>query len=155
MLKHNPFLIFLGLLLSINSLAQVGGEGVYSFLNLTITPRNAALGSKVIALDESDPGVMLNNPAHLTHELNNQLALSYVAYFADIKYGFVSYSRHFEGIGNFGVGIQHVGYGDFIEADPTGLITGSFTAYDMALNLIYSRTFDSLFTVGINIKPVY
>lgn len=148
-------LVLLGFFLAINSHAQVGGQGVYSFLNLTITPRSAALGSKVVALDEADPGVMLNNPAHLTSELHNQLALSYVAYFADIKYGFVSYSRHFEGIGSFGLGIQHVSYGDFIEADPTGLITGSFTANDMALNLIYTRTFDSLFTVGVNIKPIY
>lgn len=135
--------------------SQVGGLGVYSFLNLPITSRSSALGSKVVALDEADPGVVLTNPAHLTSELNNQLALSYVSYFADIKYGFVSFSRYFEGIGSFGIAMQHVGYGDFIEADVTGQITGSFTGSDLLLNLIYSRTFDSLLTVGVNLKPVY
>lgn len=138
-----------------NGYSQVGGQGVYNFLNLPITSRSAALGSKVVALDEADPGVVLTNPAHLTSELNNQLALSYVSYFADIKYGFVSFTRYFEGIGSFGIAMQHVGYGDFIAADVTGQITGSFTGSDMVLNLIYSRTFDSLLTVGINLKPVY
>jgi hypothetical protein len=143
------------LLISYNLSGQVGGRGVYSFLNLTITPRSAALGSKVVALDESDPGVVLVNPSHLNNELHNQLALSYVGYFADIKYGFVSYSRHFDRIGTFGLGIQHVDYGSFIEADPTGQITGNFSGYDMAINIMYSRTFDSLITVGINVKPVF
>jgi hypothetical protein len=150
------FILIFTVFASVSSLfAQVGGQGVYSFLNLTITPRSAALGSKVVALDESDPGIVLNNPAHLTSDLHNQLALSYISYFADIKYGFVSYSKHYEGIGTFGIGLQHVGYGDFIEANSAGTITGSFKGYDMAFNLIYSRTFDSLFTVGINLKPIY
>ncbi|PKP36328.1 MAG: hypothetical protein CVT98_08235 [Bacteroidetes bacterium HGW-Bacteroidetes-15] len=155
MLRHFFLLICFAFAFVSSTFAQVGGQGVYSFLNLTITPRSAALGSKVVALDESDPGVVLNNPSHLTSDLHNQLALSYVSYFADIKYGFVSYTKHYEGVGTFGIGLQHVGYGDFIEANSAGVITGSFNGYDMAFNLIYSRTFDSLFTVGINLKPIY
>lgn len=135
--------------------SQVGGQGVYSFLNLPITSRSAALGSKVVALDEADPGIVFTNPAHLTERLNNQLSLSYVGYFADIKYGFVSYYRHYQNIGTFGIGLQHIGYGNFIEADEAGVITGNFSGSDMVFNLIYSKTFDSLFTIGINLKPVY
>ncbi len=143
------------ILYACSAFSQVGGSSTYSFLNLTITPRSAALGSKVVALDENDPGIALNNPAHLNANLDNQLSLSYVGYFADIKYGFLSYSKHFNNIGTFGIGLQHVSYGDFIEADNTGQITGNFTGYDMAVNLMYARTFDSLFTVGINLKPVF
>ncbi len=139
----------------INLYAQVGGVNTYGFLNLTITPRSAALGSKVVALDEPDQGVALFNPANLSSQLHNQLSLSYVSYYADIKYAFVTYSRHLDGIGTFGIGLQHVGYGDFIEADVAGQITGSFTGYDMAFHLSYSRSIDSLFTVGVNIKPIY
>lgn len=150
------FAVFTVLLGTVFSLyAQVGGKSTYGFLNLTITPRSAALGSKVVALDEPDQGVALFNPAQLSSQLHNQLSLSYVSYYADIKYAFITYSRHLEGIGTFGIGMQHVGYGDFIEADVVGQITGSFTAYDMALHLTYSRSIDSLFTVGINLKPIY
>ena len=155
MIKRALLLCCTVLIVSTSGLSQVGGEGAYGFLNLTITPRSAALGSKVVALDESDLSVVLNNPSHLNSTLNNHVALSYVSYFADIKYGYVTYARHFEGIGTFGIGIQHVGYGDFIKADETGLINGTFTGYDMALNLIYSYSIDSLFSVGVNIKPIY
>jgi hypothetical protein len=58
-------------------------------------------------------------------------------------------------VGTFGIGIMQVNYGSFTEASETGLITGSFTASDMAINLLYSRTFDSIFTIGVNVKPIY
>lgn len=155
MLRRHILLLLISLAFASATLAQVGGEGAYSFLNLTITPRSAALGSKVVALDETDQGVALFNPAHLNAELHNHLDLSYISYYSDIKYGFVSYAKHYEGIGTFGIGMQHVGYGDFIEANSAGVITGSFKGYDMALNLMYSRTIDSLFTFGVNFKPIY
>jgi hypothetical protein len=155
MVKRVFVISFLLLLLVLNLQAQLGGESTYSFLNLTITPRSAALGSKVVALDEADQGVALTNPAHLSSQLHNQLSLSYVSYFADIKYAFVNYSRHVEGVGTFGIGMQHVGYGDFTEANVAGLITGSFSGYDMALHLSYARSIDSLFTFGVTLKPIY
>jgi hypothetical protein len=155
MIKHRFWIVILLFCITYYAKAQVGGEGAYSFLNLTITPRSAALGSKVVALDEPDPGVVLNNPAHLNSEHSNQLALSYVSYFADIQYGFATYTRHVDKVGTFGLGIQHVDYGDFIMADVTGEITGSFTGYDMALNLMYAYAIDSTFSVGINVKPVF
>ena len=135
--------------------SQIGGRGAYSFLNLPFTPRSAALGSKVAALDEADAGVVLINPAHLSYDLHNHIELSYVSYFAGIQYGLVSYSRNMGKAGMFGLAIQHVNYGKFIEADATGQITGSFSGSDMALNIIYAKTFDSLVTVGINLKPIY
>lgn len=135
--------------------SQIGGQGTYDFLNLTFSPRSAALGGKTATLDEIDPGIVLTNPAHLNHELHNHVKLSYTSYFADIQYGVASYFRDMGKIGTFGVGIQYVNYGKFIEADPTGQITGNFSGSDMALNLIYAKTFDSLITVGVNLKPIY
>lgn len=155
MLKCTSILLFFLASLVFNVQAQIGGEGAYSFLNLAITPRSAALGGKVITLDEPDLGIVLNNPAHLNKNHSNNLSLTYVSYFADIKYGFITYAKHIEGIGTFGVGMQHVDYGDFIEANDVGLITGSFTGYDMAINLLYSYSLDSTLTFGVNLKPVY
>jgi len=45
-------------------------------------------------------------------------------------------------------------YGSFTETDATGAITGNFSAAEYALSLIYSRRIDSLFSVGVNFKPV-
>lgn len=143
------------ILITLQSFPQVGGEGAYDYLNLTTNPRVAALGGKVASLDDPELGLTLYNPSLLNSSMHNQLALSYVGYYAGIKYGTAIYSRYFEGIGTFGFGITEVSYGTFTEASETGVITGSFTASDMAVNLLYSRTFDSVFTVGVNIKPLY
>lgn len=141
--------------LSFTSIAQIGGEGAYDFLNLTSTPRVAALGGKLAALDESDIGTILHNPALLNPEMHNQIAFSYVGYYADIKYGSFLYSRDAGLLGSFAVGSTYVNYGSFIEADPTGQITGKFYANDFAVNLFWSKTFDTLFSIGINLKPVF
>jgi len=143
------------ILITLQSFPQVGGEGAYDYLNLTTNPRVAALGGKVASLDDPELGLTLYNPSLLNSSMHNQFALSYVGYYAGIKYGTAIYSRSYEGIGTFGFGITEVNYGTFTEASETGVITGSFTASDMAVNLLYSRTFESVFTVGVNIKPLY
>lgn len=135
--------------------AQVGGEGVYGFLNLTTTPHQAALGGKVATLDDPELGLTLYNPSLLNSEMHNQLALSYVGYYAGIRYGSALYARNVEKIGTLGIGIVQDSYGSFIEADEAGTITGSFTAAETAINLMGSRTFDSIFTVGVNVKPLF
>lgn len=155
-MRNKTWLILIILLAkSTLAMAQIGDASTYGFLNLPITPRTAALGSKVAALDEADHGIVLTNPSHLTSALHNQVSMSFVSYFADIKYGLVSYYRNHKTLGNFGIALQHVNYGNFIEADATGQITGSFSGSDLMLNLTYARTFDSLFTIGINLKPIY
>jgi hypothetical protein len=52
------------------------------------------------------------------------------------------------------VGLTYLNYGSFTETDASGIITGSFSAAEYALSLLYSRQIDSLFTVGVNFKPV-
>ncbi len=153
-IKRLASLLILSLIVS-DLFAQVGGEGTYDFLNLTTTPRLAALGGKVASFDDPELGLALYNPSLLNSSMHNQLALSYVGYYADIKYGSALYSRNIGNYGTIGVGIIEVNYGSFIEADETGVITGSFTASDMAINLLYAKTFDSTYTIGVNVKPLY
>jgi hypothetical protein len=95
-----------------------------------------------------------HNPALLKSDMNKNLALNYVNYFAGINYGLAMYSRSYPGTGNFAAGLTYLNYGSFTETDISGTITGSFRAAEYALSLIYSRRIDSLFTVGITFKPV-
>ncbi len=143
------------LLIVFRSFAQVGGEGTYQFLNLSTTPRLAALGGKVAALEDAELGLTLYNPSLLNSQMHNQLALSYVGYYAGVKYGSALYARNVKQFGTIAIGIMEVNYGTFTEVNDVGVITGNFTASEMAINLIYSRAIDSSFTVGINVKPLY
>lgn len=136
---------------------QVGGNSVYAFLNLPNSARVASLGGIVVSVPDHDPNLAFHNPGILTNTNSNQLLLNYVDYFSDISYGYVSYAQRAGSSGVVSGGVQYINYGSFIEADETGAITGSFKASEYAFNLMYARTlpFDSLFTVGINVKPVF
>lgn len=135
--------------------AQVGGTHTYDFLDLTNSARIASLGGKMVPVYDDDLNLPFFNPSILNPQMDNHLVLNYVNYFADINYGYASYAHNYTGLGTFAAGIHYINYGDFTAANETGVITGSFTASEYALNLMYSREIDSNFTVGINLKPVY
>ncbi len=137
--------------------AQVGGTTTYSFLDLTPTPQVAALGGKVNAISDANPSLAFYNPALLDSTSNRNLSLNYVNYMAGINFGYVAYSQSYKGIGSFAAGIHYINYGDFTEADMSGIILGKFTAAEYAFNLSYSRFLpwlDSTLTVGVNVKPL-
>ena len=135
---------------------QIGGSATYDFLNLTNSARVAALGGENISLQDSDLNFVYHNPALLNSAMSENLIINYVNYFADINYGYVAYAYNFEKAGTFAAGLHYLNYGKFTKADETGVITGEFKAYELALNIFHSRkVFDSLFVLGLNLKPIY
>lgn len=133
---------------------QVGGTATYKFMTLTNSARVAALGGEVITPRENDLNICFHNPATLSPTMDNHLVLNYVRYFADINYGYMSYAKDIKKIGTFAAGIHYVNYGSFTEADELGNRYGEFKAAEYAINIMWSRPIDSLFTAGINLKPV-
>jgi len=137
--------------------SQVGGTATYSFLNLTPTAQVAALGGKVNAVPGSNPALAFYNPGLLDSTANQYLSLNFVNLFAGINFGYVAYSRSFQGVGNFAAGIHYINYGKFTGADQSGLLTGDFTAAEYAFNFTYSRFLpwlDSALLIGCNVKPL-
>jgi hypothetical protein len=135
--------------------SQIGGESTYQFLELTNSARIAALGGNQIAiLDSTDLNLPYNNPAALHKAMENKVLVNYVNYLADINYGYVSYAKSFEGIGNFALGMHYINYGDFKEATEFGELTGNyFKAAEYALNIIYSNNYKRL-NYGATLKPI-
>jgi hypothetical protein len=142
--------IFQGLL----GYSQIGGRYAYEFLNLTASPKAAALGGKLISHPGNDLSMVYYNPALLSDQMKNQLSLNFVSYFADIKYGYLSYSHSLKNKINVAYGLQYINYGTFTKADENGYTTGSFTCADYALNIAASLPLDSFFTVGADIRPI-
>jgi hypothetical protein len=135
-------------------LAQTGGDNTYEFLNLTHSAFAAATGGITVSQSRGDLSLPYYNPALLTSGMRKNLSLSYSRYLAGINYGYAAWGIGGDSVNNYAAGISYINYGSFTEADETGTITGSFTAAEYAFNLIYSRCLDSLFTVGIDVKPV-
>ena len=145
------------LLLSLMSMAapaQTGGDNIYEFLNLTHSGLISSVGGSNVSLPGANLNFAWHNPALLCSDFDKSLALSYSNYFAGINYGLVMYSRSLQKKGNIAGGVTYLNYGSFTEADAAGNITGSFRASESALTIIYSYELDSMFTFGINFKPV-
>ncbi|MBI5218067.1 MAG: type IX secretion system protein PorQ [Bacteroidia bacterium] len=136
--------------------AQPGGSGVYEFLNLPNSARVASLGGNNITIYDNDLNMPFYNPSLLNGSMNENLCLNYSMYLAGINYGYVSYARQYEPYGAFAAGMHYINYGNFKKTDETGAITGNFSAAEYNLNLIWAKpVFDSLFTVGANLKTIY
>jgi hypothetical protein len=135
--------------------AQIGGTTVYQLLNLPPNARSASLGGMIPSVWDNDPALVYHNPA-LAHEgMSDQLSLNYSSYLADIRYGYLAYAHTFGKWGTPVIGIQYINYGNFIEANEYGDILGNFSAAEYTLNLSYAYALDSVFSVGLTIRPIY
>lgn len=136
------------------SYTQIGGNATYQFLNLVNSTRQAALGGKVITNYDYDPTQALYNPATINAEMDNQLALNYVNYFADVNYGTVSYAYLWDRRTQvLHTGVTYINYGRFDGYDEQGNSTSSFTGGEAALSFGYARNIPwTDFHVGANVK---
>ena len=146
--------ISLFLLPAVGGIAQTGGDNVYEFLNLTQSGLESSLGGSNVSLAGSSLSLAWTNPALLSRSMSGNVALNFTNYLAGVNYGMALYSRTSGKSAAIGGGVSYLNYGSFTEADETGVITGSFSASEIALALMYSFHPDSMFSAGINFKPL-
>ena len=156
-MKHKAILLVLlaGLFFPSLSRGQAYGNQSFSFLEEPVTARLAALGSNVAAIDDNDINIAFVNPSLINSEINNDLSLAYVNYFAGFNYGLVQFSHTFNKAGSFLIGIQFMDYGKFDYADDAGNRGGTFGAADYALNIGWGRKLSSRFSIGATGKLIY
>ncbi|MBW3519630.1 type IX secretion system protein PorQ [Flavobacterium sp. NKUCC04_CG] len=153
MRKH--IFLFLFVAISFQVFGQVGGDYTYQFLNMTPSPRQAALGGKVITNWDSDVNQPFFNPASLNSKMDNQLSLNFGKYFGEVTYGTAAYAKTFDNRKNVHIGVNYVNYGDFEGYDENGIETGRFTGTEVALSVGYSyQIVSSDWYVGANVKLI-
>ncbi len=138
------------------SFSQVGGEATYQFLNLVSSPRQAALGGKVITNIDYDVTQALYNPATINVEMDNQLALNYTSYLGDIGYGTAAYAYTWDRrTQTLHIGVTYINYGSFDGYDENGISTGTFTGNESALSVGYAKQIGySDFYFGASLKLI-
>ncbi len=134
--------------------AQVGGQNIYSFLNLPNSARVQALGGSAIAFRDDDVNQAYQNPGLINSSMASRVSLTYVNYFAGINFGNAAYAFNVIKAGTAALSMQYINYGTFERADQTGQVTGQFTAGEYCLTAGFGRKIDSLFTVGVNLKTI-
>lgn len=141
---------------SLFAFGQIGGRSTYQFLNLVNSPRQAALGGKVITNYDWDPTQGLYNPASINPEMDNQLSLNYTNYIGDVNYGTVAYAYLWDRRTQvIHAGATYVNYGAFDGYDEQGNPTSSFSGGEVALSVGYARNIPYTdFHLGANVKLI-
>jgi hypothetical protein len=121
--------------------AQVGGQSVYQFLSLPTSPRQAAMGGKVLTFYDQDVNQAHFNPATINSEMDNHLSVNYGSFFGEVSYGSAAYAYTFErSQKTIFAGTNYINYGQFDGYDEYGNRTGQFTGSEAALSLGYAYT---------------
>ena len=154
MLKKQIFIAFL--LCNLFGFSQVGGKSVYQFLNMMTSPRQAALGGKVITIYDYDVNQAIFNPATINPDMDNQLSANYGNYFGEVNYGTGAYAYTWDRrVQTFHVGVSYVNYGTFDGYDEFGNQTGDFTGSEGTLSLGYAYNIPwSNIYIGANLKLI-
>ena len=89
-MKFNP--VYLILILTFTTQAQLGGERIYNFLNIPGSARQAALGGDIYTMND-DVNQPLWNPASINRFLDNQASINYVNYRGDLNMGSITFAH--------------------------------------------------------------
>lgn len=147
------FKVLILLLLPSLLIAQVGGESVYKFLNISTSAKQVALGGKtIVSLDDINQAMW--NPSIINEKLDNQLAVNYSSYLAGINIGSVSYAKRINRrFGTIQGSVKYINYGTLVQSDENGNITGNFSANDLAISIGYAINLPwTNFYAGANLK---
>ena len=154
-MKFRFTFLFLSMTYSTVCTAQVGGESIYQFLNVSTSARQIALGGEVLTLRD-DINQPTWNPSVINSNLDRRVSVNYSSYLAGINVGSISYAREVSRrFGTLHANIKYLNYGSFIGADEQGNETGAFKAGDVAISLGYGYNLPNTnFHIGTNLKLI-
>ncbi len=135
-------------------IGQFGGHQSFQFLSLPASARIAASGGVNVSSKDGDAQMFISNPALLDSTMHQHAALTYQSLLADIKYGSLSYVRKLQVSGVWGLGVNHLDYGEFQGFDPSGAPTGVFNGSETAITLAYARPAGP-FTLGASLRSIF
>lgn len=131
------------------------GTTAAKFLSIGIGPRANAMGGAFTSI-ENDASALYWNPAGIASVKNYEGIFTYTKLFADINLNFLGVVIPVENIGNFGLSVTSVNFGEMdvtTEEYPEG--TGEkFSAGSYCFALAYSKNITDNFLMGLNIKYV-
>jgi long-subunit fatty acid transport protein len=125
------------------------------FLTVGVGARAQALGNAFTAV-ANDASAMFWNVGGMAQLDQNEIMVNHSIWIADIAYNYGGVVIPVSGLGNFGIGVMNVDYGEFeqtTENSPQG--TGvKFTARSLAVNISYARRLTNKFMIGFTGKYI-
>ncbi len=131
------------------------GSSVYTFLGLPMSARLNALGGTNVSTRGKDISLALCNPALLSADTHMRLQMNYAYYLQGVNIASAAYGYNYK-LNRFAAAIHYLDYGKMPYADEYGNLTGgTFSARDVAINLMYARELGKQFSIGATLKPIY
>jgi len=82
----------------------------------------------------------------------NKFFATYMDYLLDFQTGYIGYARYLNELSSIGFSLQYQDYGTFDRRESDNSPNGTFSAYDMAFGLTYSKRLNRELSLGITAK---
>ena len=143
--------------------SRVGTSG-FQFLKLPTNARNTAMGGVLSAVGYGDSKSALTNPASVSDVKGTDVYFNSMKWVADIQYNNISVVHSLGVYGCIGLNLSYLDYGTMIRTvnlpDDNGNVMpvteglGTFSAYDLAFGLAYSKRITDQLQLGGNVRLV-
>lgn len=148
-------LFLFSLALCFSATAQVGGDNVYEFLNLSASARITGLGGNLISVKDDDVALAYANPSTLNARMHQAISFNYNFHLADINNGYFAYAHHIDKWdATVHGGIQFIKYGTFQNTNEIGEVLGEFEVDEYAFTFGASKQLYENLSVGANFKLI-
>ncbi|MDZ7333587.1 MAG: PorV/PorQ family protein [candidate division KSB1 bacterium] len=130
------------------------GTAGFEFLRTPPGARPSAMAGAFISIP-GDIHSIYFNPAGLATISGRIASASYLNHVLDFNSGFIGYAQPFKGIGQWGIGINYMNYGNFEQTDELGNRLGDFSAGSLSLQSALGRMVGQNLMIGGSAKVIY
>ena len=131
-----------------------GSRAGFDFLRTQMGARPASMGGAFVAVTGDLHGI-LYNPAGLGDVRDMEATCTYLDHLLDIKSGFMGFAKSFGSVGQWGIGVSYINYGEFRRTDIVGEDLGSFVAGDFVVSGAYANVLPMGFRYGVSVKYIF
>lgn len=131
------------------------GKNAFTILRLPYSSRAAALGGKNISVVDDDITMAIHNPALLANVADKTIDLTFMTYMSDSKIAGAMFNKAFGERSTGAISARYIDYGKFEGYTEDNIYTGTFSAKDIELSLIYSYLLGERWSGGVTGKFIY
>jgi len=130
------------------------GKAGFEFLRTHLGARPSAMAGAFISIP-GDIHAIYFNPAGLAPISGRLASATYLNHVLDFQSGSIAYTQPLNKVGQLGVGINYMSYGDFVETDANGNKIGNFSAGSFAVTSAIGRSINENLMAGASAKFIY
>ena len=133
----------------------IGGNAVFNFLRLPSTPLVTGMGGINISETSNDLGMVMENPALLSEQMNTQLMTGFSTGFNGLNaYAAAGAWHHERSETRLALGLHYLDYGSLTETDASGNNLGIFRPQDWVLRFSMARSYKSKWNYGASLQYI-